>query len=99
MTTRKPKVVAYATHHDEPLLFPSKTEAAMYCDAGEEPLALIHISDYEALATECEKLRKDAERYRWLRSVPSGPEAQRIVNNTPEGMDAAIDSARAGGDA
>lgn len=67
MTTNKPEVVAYATHHDEPMLFPSKREAAMHCGDGEEPLALIHIGDYEALATECEKLRKDAERYRWLR--------------------------------
>ncbi len=35
----------------------------------------------------------DAARYRWLRSVPSGWEAKRIVNDSPEGMDAAIDSA------
>ena len=29
---------------------------------------LIRLSDYEALAAECEKLRRDAERYRWLRA-------------------------------
>lgn len=28
---------------------------------------LIRISDYEALQAECESLRKDAERYRWIR--------------------------------
>lgn len=55
--------------------------------------------ELEALQAECEELRKYAERYRWLRSVPSGPEAQRIVNNTPEGMDTAIDAAMAGGEA
>lgn len=61
MTTNNLEVVAYATHHDEPMLFPNRTEAAAYCDDGEEPLALIHISDYEALQAECEKLRKDAK--------------------------------------
>ena len=57
MTTNRPEVVGFATHHDEPMLFPSKREAAMYCDDGEEPVALISLSDYEALQAECEKLR------------------------------------------
>lgn len=61
MTTNKPEVVACATHHDEPMLFPSKREAAMYCDDGEEPLALIHISDYEALQAECDRLQAEYE--------------------------------------
>lgn len=56
MTTNKPEVVAYATHHDEPMLFPSKREAAMYGEDGEEPVALIRLSDYERLQAECEKL-------------------------------------------
>lgn len=57
----KPEVVGFATHHDEPMLFPSRSEAAMYCDDEEEPVALIRLSDYEALQVECEKLlRKDA---------------------------------------
>lgn len=52
MTTNKPEVVGFATHHDEPMLFPSKGEAATYCDDGEEPVALIRLSDYEALQVE-----------------------------------------------
>lgn len=113
MTANKPEVVGFATHHDEPMLLPSKGEATIHCDDGEEPVALIRLSDYEALQAECdllrkhlqnlidqtaplepvpgnpmwsrriqldeviaerdqlraecEKLRKDAERYRWLR--------------------------------
>lgn len=47
MTTNKPEVLGFTTHHDEPMLFPSKREAAMYCDDGEEPMALIRLSDYE----------------------------------------------------
>ncbi len=46
------------------------------------------------LERELEAVRKDAERYRWLRSAPNGFEAQRIVNDTPHGMDAAIDAAK-----
>lgn len=46
-----------------------------------------------ALEAEVLALRKDAERYKWLRSVPNGFKAQRIVNDTPHGMDAAIDAA------
>lgn len=47
----------------------------------------------EPLLARIAELEKDAERYRWLRSVPNRPKAQRIVNDTPEGMDAAIDAA------
>lgn len=36
--------VAWATHHDEPMLFPTFKEAAMYCDDGEEPIALVPIT-------------------------------------------------------
>lgn len=57
MTTNKPEVVAYATRHDEPMLFPGKREAAAYCDDEEEPMSLIRLSDYEALKAECEHLK------------------------------------------
>lgn len=95
MTTNKPEVVAY--HHSNKTnpdirgvsLFHDPNRISKY----EITEPLIRLSDYEALQAENERLRKYAERYRWLRSVPSGPEAQRIVNNTPEGMDAAIDVA------
>ena len=49
-----------------------------------------------ALARAAE-LEKDAARYRWLRSVPNAFKAQRIVNDTPHGMDATIDAAMNGG--
>ena len=31
---------AWMTHHDEPMLFPSRAEAAQYCDDDESPIAL-----------------------------------------------------------
>lgn len=43
------------------------------------------------------ELEKDAARYQWLRSVPNAFKAQRIVNDTPHGMDATIDAAMNGG--
>lgn len=61
MTTNKPEVVAHATHHDEPMLFPSSKEAAAYCEDGEEPVALIRLCDYEALQSERDKLRAELE--------------------------------------
>jgi len=50
-----------------------------------------------ALAARVAELEKDALRYRWLRSVPNAFKAQRIVNDTPHGMDATIDAAMNGG--
>ena len=35
-----PTPFAWATHHDEPMLFPTLEEAAMHCDDDEEPIAL-----------------------------------------------------------
>lgn len=57
MTDNKPEVIGYASHHDEPMLFLSKAEAATYCEDGEEPVALIRLSDYERLQAECDALR------------------------------------------
>lgn len=50
--------------------------------------------DVAKLRAEVEALRKDAERYRWLRAgrYPLRV-AQQILNDTPEGIDAAIDAA------
>ena len=31
---------AWATHHDEPMLFPTREEAKLHCDDDEEPIAL-----------------------------------------------------------
>lgn len=35
------EAVAYATHHDEPMLFPSIGEAGEYCEYWESPIPLI----------------------------------------------------------
>jgi hypothetical protein len=80
----------------------SRTDEACSRRAGElfdrltaAPAAPVAIdAERDQLRAEVEALRADAERYRWLRSVPSGFEAQRIVNDTPHGMDASIDKAR-----
>lgn len=34
------EAVAWMTHHDEPMLFPTREEAADYCDEDEQPIAL-----------------------------------------------------------
>ena len=51
----------------------------------------------DAALSRVAELEKDAARYRWLRSVPNAFKAQRIVNDTPHGMDATIDAAMNGG--
>lgn len=68
----------------------------------------IDVAEYEALQAECEKLRKDAERYRWLRAhfgrfserYDGGSDrvTKMVVNPDgwdvdPESLDAAIDAA------
>ena len=37
---RASEPAAWMTHHDEPMLFPSRAEAAQYCDDDERPIAL-----------------------------------------------------------
>jgi hypothetical protein len=53
------------------------------------------IAEYDALAAERDALRKDAERYRWLRDKkhPSLGLTRLVLNDTPHGIDAAIDAA------
>lgn len=44
------KPLAWMTHHDEPMLFPTEKEAAAYCDDDEKPIPLYaHPADDEAL--------------------------------------------------
>lgn len=38
---RRLTVFAYATHHDEPMIFPTFKEAAVFCDVDEEPIPLL----------------------------------------------------------
>lgn len=59
MTTHKPKVFRFHCHgHNAPAYSCNRPDD----NSGE----YVRLSDYEALQAECEKLRKDAERYRWL---------------------------------
>lgn len=37
-------VIGYATHHDEPMLFPTIEEARQFCDDDEEPIPLVALS-------------------------------------------------------
>jgi hypothetical protein len=52
-----------------------------------------------AAADEIEALRKDAERYRWLRDEAFQATAARIVQMLPGHMDAEIDAAMKGANA
>ncbi len=52
------------------------------------------VAAIDRLAAVASANAEDAERYRWLRGEPNLLVVQRIVNDTPEGMDAAIDAAR-----
>lgn len=93
------QVVAWATHHEEPMLFPTWKEAFMHCDEDEEPVDLVTKADALAAikalqdriarldsSLECEKrMRKDAE---------EDAERYRHIRSTtavPEQMDARID--------
>lgn len=40
MSTDTQKPVAWMTHHDEPMLFPTEREAQSYCDDDEHPIPL-----------------------------------------------------------
>lgn len=53
------------------------------------------IAEVERLTAENAALRKDAERYRWLRDKkhPSLGFTRLVLNDTPHGIDAAIDAA------
>jgi len=104
MTTNKPKVVAYtrtgalASILPHPWRLPIVSDwSPMYSDA------LIRLSDYEELQAECEQLRKDAEKYRWLTAANSGPIGI-VIYDEDGGIDVAgpqadevIDAAMAGG--
>ena len=46
--TSAPETIGWATHHDEPLLFPDCKEAAAYCDEDEFPIELIAKADHDA---------------------------------------------------
>ena len=41
--------VAFMTHHDDPMLFPTWGEAVQYCDDNEPPISLFHADDVAKL--------------------------------------------------
>lgn len=74
MTTNKPEVVAWRWR--KPVVNDQgETVGATAWELGDAPEflpwwtndPLIRLKDYETLQAECEKLRRDAERYRWIR--------------------------------
>lgn len=68
MTTNKPEVMGYAVKRD---LYPHERQDLHYImqPTPDEnfTVPLIRQYEYEALQTECEELRKDAERYRYIK--------------------------------
>lgn len=54
--------VAFMTHHDDPMLFPTWDEAVQYCDDDESPISLFHADDVAKLQTENEELKSEIER-------------------------------------
>lgn len=65
MTSNKPDIQAFLMKQDghyEPYVSIQRDSG---CTGMVYPL--VRLCDYEALQAECKKLRKDAERYRWLR--------------------------------
>lgn len=54
--------VAFMTHHDEPMLFPTWGEAVQYCDDNEPPISLFHADDVAKLQAENEALKSEIER-------------------------------------
>ena len=55
-------------------------------------LSLGIVAEIAALRQECESLRKDAERYRWLRDTATTGRAVQLVQWMPGEMDAKIDA-------
>src|SRR5690554_3480796 len=66
MTTDKPEVVGYIAKRDLEYDGCRLGPVCMTADSYPGSVALIRLSDYEALQAECENLRKDAERYQSL---------------------------------
>lgn len=58
--------VAFMTHHDEPMLFPTWDEAVQYCDDDEPPISLFHADDVAKLQAELATMTQ--ERNNWKRN-------------------------------
>lgn len=60
--------VAYMTHHDEPMLYPTFQEAAAYCDDDEPPIPLYAAPPEKAVDLGADVKASAAERERQLRA-------------------------------
>ena len=96
-----PELLAYAQRNDAEAR--EQRERADYNGAewakSAEAIVVLQ-KEKAALIAENEGLRKDAERYRWLRAPIGGREitsANLIINNADTYLDAAIDNAMKGG--
>src|SRR5690554_3509145 len=109
MATNKPTIAAWAPSTALAKLESRHNNAPCVLTDGPaefNDVALVRLSDYEALKAECEKLRKDAERYQWLADACVsdwlGEEGPVLVHAKPWNtnwraeLDAAIDAAMEG---
>ena len=74
MTTNKPEILGYCVKRDRGRWERSNNYYLSPNPDMNYTIPLIRLSDYEALQAECEKLRRDAKRYRWLRDRIGGRE-------------------------
>lgn len=45
LSTAMQEIIGWATHHEPPMLFPTREEAMSYCDDDEEPIPLVAAID------------------------------------------------------
>ena len=56
--------VAFMTHHDEPMLFPTWDEAVQYCDDDESPISLFHADDVAKLQADLATMTQERDKYK-----------------------------------
>lgn len=62
--------VAFMTHHDEPMLFPTWDEAVQYCDDDESPISLFHADDVAKLQAELAAMTQERDELReWNKAM------------------------------
>lgn len=54
--------VAFMTHHDDPMLFPTWGEAVQYCDDDESPISLFHAADVAKLQADLATMTQERDR-------------------------------------
>ena len=70
--------VAFMTHHDEPMLFPTWDEAVQYCDDDESPISLFHADDVAKLQADLAAMTQERDEWKrqssnnWNSAVQNG---------------------------